>query len=182
MVEGGDLFYDAIQGMAQFESFMKSIARLPGSFREMKADEELVLRFFAVISYREKYAGNIEEWLDSFMEAVLFKTVEFDIVNRRQDFEKVFNLINEKISDKGFTRFNSEGESVGRLAPAYFEATVFAFWNNEERIRALNPSDVETRLKSVFSDKDFIDSTGPGANTITKLKTRIKIASDILGA
>lgn len=180
MVEGGDVFYDAIQSMARYEAFRNSIARLPDSFQERKADEELVLRFFAVTSYRDKYAGNIEEWLDSFMEAVLFKKIEFNLAEQKQAFETVFNLVNEKLSDRGFTRFNSDGEPVGRLAPAYFEATICAFFEHVERIQRMDASDIEARLKEAYSDEAFRDATGPGANTITKLRTRIARVSEIL--
>src|SRR5690606_19093575 len=72
MVEGGKYFYDAIQEMASYQSFAKAIDRLPDNFKERRADEELVIRFFAVTTYKESYKGNIEEWLDSFMEDVLF--------------------------------------------------------------------------------------------------------------
>lgn len=48
MVEGGGIFYDAIQEMATYQNFSKSISRLPDAFKEKRDDEELVLRFFAV--------------------------------------------------------------------------------------------------------------------------------------
>ena len=180
MVEGGDIFYDAIQTMAKYEAFVNSIKRLPDSFKERKADEELDLRFFAVTRYRKKYAGNIEEWLDSFMEAVLFKKIEFNLVEQRRVFESVFDLVNEKLSDRGFTRFNEEGGPVGRLAPAYFEATICAFFQHADHIRNMEPIDVEMKLKKAYSDEAFRDATGPGANTITKLETRIARVSEIL--
>ncbi|NTU50573.1 MAG: DUF262 domain-containing protein [Desulfobulbaceae bacterium] len=182
MVDGGDVFYDAIQTMARYEAFANATARLPDSFKERKADEELVLRFFAVTIYRDQYAGNIEEWLDSFMEAVLFKKIVFDLAEQKRAFESVFDLINEKLSDHGFTRFNDDGEPVGRLAPAYYEATVCAFFQHHTHIQNMNPCDVEAKLKKAYSDAAFRDATGPGANTITKLQTRIRRVSEILSA
>jgi len=99
MVDGGKVFYDAIQEMAGHPSFVAATARLPDSFREKRADEELVLRFFAVTLFRYMYKGYIEEWLDSFMEHVLFGKVGFDLPNEHRRFAAVFDLISSSLSD-----------------------------------------------------------------------------------
>lgn len=177
MVEGGKIFYDAIQEMASYQSFAKAIDRLPDNFKERRADEELVIRFFAVTTYRENYKGNIEEWLDSFMEDVLFKKIDFNIKKQRSNFEKVFDLIYEKSEDKAFTRFNEDGQPIGRLAPAYYEAAVSAFNTKYNAIKKLKPNEVVKKLRTVYSSDVFKDSTGPGANTIAKLNSRIEAVS-----
>ncbi len=177
MVDGGDVFYDAIQEMAKYPAFIDSISRLPESFKEKRADEELVVRFFAVTTYRERFKGNIEEWLDGFMEDVLFHRHSFDLQGNREHFESVFNLISEKVGDKAFTRFNEEGEATGRLAPAYYEAAVCAFSENEAVIKAMDEARVIEKLQQAFSSNDFLQSTGPGANTIPKLHARIDAVS-----
>ena len=74
--------------MAQFPEFKLAILRLPESSVEKRGDEELVLRFFAVTSYREGFKGNIEEWLDSLMEKILFKEIDFDPESKN----RIFNL------------------------------------------------------------------------------------------
>lgn len=177
MVDGGDVFYDAIQEMAKYPAFINSISRLPESFKEKRADEELVVRFFAVITYRDRFKGNIEEWLDGFMEDVLFGRHPFDLQKDREHFENVFDLISKKAGDKAFTRFNEEGGPTGRLAPAYYEAAVFAFSENEAAIKAMDEARVIEKLQQAFSSDDFLRSTGPGANTIPKLHTRINTVS-----
>lgn len=182
MVEGGDVFYDAIQEMAKFEPFVNSISKLPDTFKEKRADEELVLRFFAVTQYRDKFKGNIEEWLDSLMEGILFKKVQFDLLERKKHFEDVFSVISAKLSDVAFTRFNSEGEPVGRLAPAYYEAVVSAFSEYIEELRILSPETLRARLQQAFDSDGFMAATGPGANTIEKLRMRISIVADKLRA
>lgn len=180
MVDGGDRFYDAIQEMAQHQTFVEATSRLPDSFKEKRADEELVLRFFAVTTYRNKYKGNIEEWLNEFMEDVLFKRVPFDLQEQRQQFETVFSLIYEKVGNEAFTRYNEDGMPTGRLAPAYFEASVCAFSNNQAAIIKMAPETVKLALKSAFTDKEFLASTGPGANTVEKLEKRIAVVSRYL--
>ncbi len=180
MVEGGDEFYDAIQEMAKFQSFANSISRLPDASKEKRADEELVLRFFAVTKYRDKFKGNIEEWLDSLMEDLLFRKIDFRLDEWRSHFEDVFTVVSEKLGDSAFTRFNSEGKPTGRLAPAYFEAVVGTFSAYIAELRSIDPSEIKNRLITAFSSEDFRASTGPGANTIEKLERRISVVTEYL--
>lgn len=180
MVDGGNIFYDAIQEMAQYPGFVKATERLPDTFKEKRANEELVLRFFAVTSYREQYKGNIETWLDSFMEDILFQRTPFDLTVEQERFKTVFDLISQKLGSGAFTRFNDDGQSIGRLAPAYFEASVCAFDSNKDFLAELKPEEIKDRLQAAFQDSRFINSTGPGANTIPKLNDRINIVTGYL--
>lgn len=173
MVENGKDFYEAIQEMASGDAFSKTISRLPDSYKEQRADEELVLRYFAVTTFRDGYKGNIEEWLDKFMERVLFGSLAFDIAASKDRFNKVFSLINEKLGDQAFTRFNDNGDPTGRLAPAYFEAVVATFDEAYDDLVPAPAAKILEDLKTAFSSADFKDATGPGANTIPKLQARL---------
>lgn len=179
MVEGGDRFYGLIQALASDEKFKEATIRLPDSGREKKADEELVLRFFALYFAQESYKGNIEEWLDAYMESVLFSDKIFD-KNAEKIFRDCFGVITEKFGDQAFTRFNDRGESVGRLAPAYYEAVCGAVSRNLDRVKTLSSDDALNRLRAAFADDEFKESTGPGANTIPKLDARIRIVAQHL--
>lgn len=178
MVDGGDIFYDAIQELAKFPDFITATSRIPDTFKDKRADEELVIRYFAVTTYRDRYKGNIEEWLNAFMEDVLFKKFEFNLEEKKVEFRNVFSTIAEKAGDQAFTRFNEDGNPTGRLAPAYYEASVFAFNQNLEAIKTMEPAQVIAILRQAFAAEDFLASTGPGANTIAKLNTRIQSVSD----
>ena len=180
MVEGGDKFYETIQGLARDPSFLATISRLPDATKEQRGDEELVLRYFAVTDYREGFKGNIEEWLDGLMEQYLFGLKKFDTASNCAHFRAVFQLIAQKFSDQAFTRFNEFGESTGRLAPAYFEAVVAAVASNLDLLRLVAPDTLKSRLQLAFQSSDFKEATGPGANTITKLNRRIQVVSDYL--
>jgi hypothetical protein len=177
MIEGGSTFYEFIQDLAKSASFSNAISRPPDTYIERRGDEELVLRFFAATAYKDGYKGNIEEWLDSFMENILFGTVPFSLENERTRFEHVFDVINGKLGDQAFTRFNDRGEPTGRLAPAYFEAICAAVNDNIEAVTSMQDHDLLERIKSIFSDADFKAATGPGANTIEKLNARIEVAT-----
>lgn len=177
MIDGGGVFYDAIQEMAKYPAFVEATSRLPETVKARRADEELVLRFFAVTLFRDQYHGNIEEWLDSIMESILFERVEFDLVRQKENFEKTFELVYEKLGNAAFTRFTDDGEPTGRLAPAYYEATAHAFSSCSDSIAVLNAGEVREKLIAAYSDQRFLESTGPGANTISKLEQRIQVVA-----
>lgn len=51
------------------------------------------------------------------MESILFRKVEFDLTSQKASFEKVFDLIAEKLGDSAFTRFTEDGVSTGHVVP-----------------------------------------------------------------
>lgn len=180
MIEGGTEFYELLQRLSQVEAFKKATSRLPDADVEKRANEELVLRFFALINARDKFRGNIEEWLDGYMESVLFGQAMFDYGEMERLFNEVFSEISAKLESQAFTRFNVHGEPTGRLAPAYYEAVCAAFVSKYHEISEV-PSDVILeRLKSAFDSPDFKGATGPGANTIPKLHKRIEVVTGYL--
>lgn len=180
MVDGGSVFYDALQSMAAYPAFVRATSRLPATMIEQRANEELVLRFFALIAARDKFKGNIEEWLNGFMEDILFKNIEFDISEQRSRFERVFDLISGKFEDQAFTRFNSHGEATGRLAPAYFEAVCAVFDAQHAAFLDMDKDELVCRLRNAFENEDFKSATGPGANTVPKLQQRIEVVGRFL--
>ncbi len=179
MIAGGENFYKNIQELAKYPSFVKSIERLPEMSIAQKGDEELVLRFFAVKNYIEGYRGNVQEWLDAYMENVLFATTRFDAEGEGAVFKEVFGFIAENFGKDAFAR-TKDGEGTGRLAPAYFEAAIGGVLRSLPEARRHNSEDLQARLYNVYSSSDFREVTGPGANTIWKLNRRIELVAEAL--
>ncbi|MCO5163523.1 MAG: DUF262 domain-containing protein [Mesorhizobium sp.] len=175
MIDGGEVFYSALQNLASYPAFSGAIARLPKPSKDMRADEELVLRFFAVKNFRGGFKGNIEEWLDNYMEDILLRNREFDVETEGTVFRSVFDFIFATFGDGAFSRYNTHDEPTGRLAPAYFEAVVGAVTDNLADVSSVDPVLLRQRLIAAFSSEEFISSTGPGANTIPKFNSRIAV-------
>ncbi|MEA3535629.1 DUF262 domain-containing protein [Rhizobium sp. CC-YZS058] len=180
MIKGGENFYSALQKWANVPEFEGAIARLPEAGRDMRADEELVLRFFAVKDFREGFKGNIEEWLNNYMEDILLRHKPFDVFEEDGVFRQVFGLIFSTFGDGAFSRYNSHGEPTGRLAPAYFEAVVGAITDSYAEVSQVDPHLLRSRLKAAFSSDEFISSTGPGANSNQKFNRRIAVVKQHL--
>ena len=180
MITGGNIFYTALQNWAKIADFERAISRLPEVNKDMRADEELVLRFFAVKNYRQGFKGNIEEWLNSYMEEILLRHKPFDVEREDIVFRQVFHLVYATFGDSAFSRFNVHGEPTGRLAPAYFEAVVGAITESFEEVSQVAPDQLRPRLKAAFASDAFINSTGPGANSIQKFRARIDVVKQHL--
>ena len=119
--ESGVKFYDFLVKCSKSDGYAKTVELLSSAAVEARAHEELVLRFFAAKNYRERFKGNISDWLDDYMDAVLFSKVPFDFDNEFGEFERLFDCLNEKFGAGAFVKYRN-GSPVGGVAPAYFEA------------------------------------------------------------
>ncbi|NYF33794.1 DUF262 domain-containing protein [Sphingopyxis sp. JAI108] len=177
MIAGGGDFYAKLQALASSEDFKMATSRVPDPDIEQRADEELVLRYFAVRHYRDAFRGNVREWLDSFMEDILFKRT--DAMEDAADFEQFFKFIAEKLGDTAFSR-SREGQAFGRLAPAYFEAVVGALAGSTASLEKMPSEDLKQRLSDTFETAEFKAASGPGANSKGKMETRIDLVKQAL--
>ena len=107
------------------------------------------------------------------MEEILLNQKPFDIEKEDVIFRRIFGLIYSTFGDSAFSRYNVRGEPTGRLAPAYFEAVVGAVTESFAEVSQIAPELLRERLKAAFASEAFINSTGPGANSIPKFKSRI---------
>ncbi len=177
MIEGGEEFYSVIQEMASYDNFVAAIGRLPEQQKEQKGDEELVLRFFAVNFFRHGYHGNVREWLDDYMQGILFRNIEFNFDEMRDLFLGAFDFLADNFGADAFARYRDR-VAQGRLAPAYFEAVAGGLSNLTGLLNEVDGNQLREKLIDAIEDDDFIASTGPGANTIEKLDRRIAIVEE----
>lgn len=177
MLSGGADFYNMLQELASDPNFKAAIIRLPEPDRERRADEELVLRYFAVRFYREAFAGNVREWLDNFMEDILFNRGGAEFYP--EDFGNFFAFIARKFGDSAFSR-SRDGQAFGRLAPAYFEAVAGALSDRFGELENADPITLQTNLSNAFESEEFKAASGPGANSKGKMEERIRIVREAL--
>ena len=75
---GGEKFFDFLRQCAGTADFKACTEPMADSFREKLGDEELVLRFFALKNAMDLYKGNIQDWLDRYLDAVILGERQFD--------------------------------------------------------------------------------------------------------
>jgi len=172
MISGGAEFYTTLQRLASLETFKLATSRIPEAEIEQRANEELVLRYFAVRSYGDNFKGSVRAWLDHVMEDVLFGRTK--AMHDTKEFEEFFVFISENFGDAAFSR-SRDGEAFGRLAPAYFESVVGALAGNLDLVSGEASEDLKTRLSAIFETSAFKAVSGPGANSKGKMEDRINL-------
>lgn len=177
----GVKFYSFLQSCSSKDFFKRTIRLLPDEDCEKRQDEELVLRFFALINGRELFKGSVRDWLDEYMEKVLKGELHFDYANNEMEFDALFTVIDRCFPNGAFSRYSASREPTGKLAPAYFEAVSVGIY---EALKSYaQPLDgkindiSEIIITTVVSDP-FKAVTGPGANTQTKMRDRINLIKE----
>jgi len=173
----GKKFYDFLASCSSYQSFLTTTDLLSTAAVDARAREELVLRFFAVMNYREKFKGSISEWLDNYMEKIIIEGMIFDYNSQKSNFEKLFDILAEKFGPYAFVKYRS-GKPVGGLAPAYYEAVTAGCFKNLAKLESLTATAAIDKLARVVASDEFREVTGPGANSLPKLERRIAIVSD----
>ncbi|MFM4853923.1 DUF262 domain-containing protein [Aeromonas caviae] len=169
-------FYSFLQQCASKPFFKRSIIRLPEEDFEKRQDEELVLRFFALINGIDLFKGSVRDWLDDYMEKVLKGDMPFDYKNNEEIFDELFSFIDKCFSNGAFSRYSTSRDPVGRLAPAYFEAVavgVYEAIQSNITVALQKTKDINEVIITTVLSEPFKAVTGPGANTQTKLRERI---------
>jgi hypothetical protein len=177
----GVKFYEFLQECANLNDFKNCTETLSASDREQKADEELVLRFFATKNAQDLFHGSVRDWLDDYMEGVLLQRLQFDYVKERTDFASVFAVLSEKIGSGAFVRYRGDAP-VGGLAPAYFESVTIGTYRNLPNVVNARRDAFRSAVADTVQGEEFRRATGPGANSREKLESRIATIEHALRA
>lgn len=179
--EDGIRFYSFLQEKAQSDSFKICTATVSQADLDQKGDEELVLRFFAVKNAQEYFRGSVRDWLDSYMEKVLLKELNFEYQEEGEIFDHLFSYFASVLGSGSFVKYRGE-VPVGALAPAYFEAITMGVLNVFEQIQSIDTDAVRRAIIETVQTEEFRSYTGPGANSQGKLIGRIASIQSALEA
>ena len=170
----GERLYVFLQELSQHPSFKITTDTISQTSLEQRGDEELVLRFLTAKNSQLSYKGNIQEWLDTYMENILFEKVSFNFEKEKHEFTQTFDFINEFMGSEAFVKYRGD-TPVGGLAPAYYEAVTMAVFRSFDEIYQKPKSTLRAAVIATLQSTDFRSYTGPGANSKEKLANRIKI-------
>jgi hypothetical protein len=177
--DAGVRFYSFLKDSAAYASFVACTATIAETDREQKADEELVLRFFALKNSEDLFSGSVRDWLDDYMDTVMLEKVSFDYNHEKAEFVRVFDFLGRALGVGAFVRYRDD-HPIGGLAPAYFEAVSVGTWRGLTEKPDITPSEAAKRIIAAVQSTSFRDCTGPGANSKQKLSGRVAIVADAL--
>lgn len=183
-----DRFNKLIIELSINDDFLNTTKFLAKASKDKLFDKELVLRFFAIKNYRDKYIHDVGTFLTGYMEAVADPkiNIEFDYINEKVQFEKTFKILNSILGEYAFSDTTRKGTPKKRVSPYYYEAFAIGI---QKYLNNINPLDTETvrkigtELSSIKNDENFRSIImGGGKNTSRNLEARIRFVEDRLGA
>lgn len=186
LLGGGDQFMRFIIELSHSPDFLVCTQNITEESRQLRFDQELVLRFFAFKNQRAKYRHDVADFLTEFMEAVLDPAVHlpFDYEAERQVFVRTFEVLAATLEDKAFGWVNRAGNIVRGFAVYHFEAFTLGIQSilggfdlrDAEQVAALR-----TVLEGIKRDPEFMAiTTGGGRNSRGALDSRVGFVEEKL--
>lgn len=182
-------FNDMIKELAQNENFRMLLnidtknAEIDNKVKKMQ-DVEYVLRFF---SYMNNEGENMKKSFKQFMSEQMSKFNTFDeeiLSNMRKHFEKVLEMILNKLGKDAFAKYKIENEQLklqSHFNAAVYDAISIAV---SERIKENSnfeiTDDMKERIENLFYNEDFINCINGSTNDKSKILNRIKIVKGVL--
>ncbi|BFM40524.1 DUF262 domain-containing protein [Synechocystis sp. LKSZ1] len=180
-------FNDFIINLSKEAAFRECIMSL-NQERVLEAyDQELVLRFFALKNYRDKFEHDVADFLTEYMEAVsepdLEKRLSFNYEQEKDIFCKTFLIFQKTLGEYAFAAANRARETLTRgFAVYHFEAFTIGL---QPYLEQLDPSNdvmienLENTFRSIKCDEQFVRmTTGGGKNSRGLLRDRIDFVKD----
>ncbi|MET4659406.1 hypothetical protein ABID80_003122 [Streptomyces sp. PvP037] len=171
------------------ENFKECIDSVNENAILRKFDQELVLRFFALRNWGEKYKHEVADFLTEYMEAVSDDTdpTSFDYDREREAFRKTFLIIKRisEILDYGSKIFGSydprKGQVRGQFSVFHFEGIAIGL---QRVIDEVDPDNVDQMnalaevVRTGKADPTFLRATGGGKNDRVPYRARVNYFSD----
>jgi hypothetical protein len=177
--DDGNQFYDYLMERAKFPGFSTCVATLSEAAKERRADEELVLRFFALKNAADMFKGSVVDWLNDYMDSVLVGGRAFEYGRETQEFDRLFTFLSSVMGESAFVRFRGT-TPIGGLAPAHFEAVSLGTWRVLDHVQAVTPERVRNAIIQAVQSDVFKDTVGPGSNALYKFRERPNVIEDAL--
>jgi len=181
-------FNDFIINLAGNSDFKNCISNLSEERIEQKGDQELILRFFAFKNDRERYIGDISDFMTDYMEKVSDPTQKespFDYAAEELLFEKTFKILNYTLEDAAFSGTNAQGNLVATFLFYHYEAFTLGLQPHLDKIDPYNKKVIEKLKKELLSIKKDAEfrrmTTGGGKNTARRLQERIAFVEEKVG-
>jgi hypothetical protein len=170
----GEKFLQFLEQCSRHRAFEDLTETLSEQSKRRLGRQELVLRFFALKNSIDTYKGNVSDWLDDYSEAVAKGKAKFDYANEEPLFERVFNVLADKLGSEAFLK-HKNNRALGGLAPAYFDAVTMGVLPLLDRLAANTAEAAKATLNKAVGHEndDFRENVGPGANAVPRLRNRI---------
>ena len=162
-----------IEECSQNKDFQNAIRRVGEDKLNMRYDQELVVRFFAIKNDIDNYRYPVNDYLTRFLEKVTEQSINFDYNKERFIFNATFSFINRKFGSDAFSGRKISGEARNEFIHYYFDAITIPISILIEALinRGDNTDVIELIEKLKYSETLMKHKTG----SVDNVKARIKI-------
>ena len=156
--------------LSQINDF-KELTSLSFQKKQELYDQELILRFVALLNNTDNINDNLERYLDAFMEKAV-TSGEFEKVHFKTIFTEVIGMV-----------YSLDNESIFRNArnlfvPALFEGITIGIAQNIEKYRG-NDALLRSKISIIKDDPDFKRFSGSASNSKSRIRNRLNRANEI---
>jgi len=174
-------FYTWASRLAREESFRSCIA-LSERLIDEKYDVELVTRFLVFRSIDAKNLRNIGD-MGEFLtdESVkMASSPDFDREEEEQAFKTTFSVLSAALQDDSFRRYDAKRDRfAGAFLISAFEAVAIGIGHNYRNYRKGKHSDLADKVKSLWSNQQFLGRIGSGVRGSQRVPHTIPLGRDV---
>lgn len=158
-------FNDFIKTLAQNEDFVK-VTKKSKNEENAGTMEELVLRFFAYLNYRDKFVHNVKDFLNEYMSKAI--SIGFDFLLSERLFQEVFRQL--ATLDNGVVKT----KTGKKTSTVFWEAITVGAAEIIKEGKVLNLNDFYEWIK----DPEFNALVTGATNTRQRIEGRIQYAKN----
>lgn len=153
------------------EEDFKRLTTLSNQKKHELYDQELILRFVALLNNHENINDNLENYLNHFMEGAV-KSGTFNSNFYSTLFKEVIKMISEVGDERTFRNQRN------LFVPALYEGITIGVAQNIEKYRG-NPVLLIQKIEEIKNDVDYRRFSGTASNSKSRVKNRLKRANEI---
>lgn len=184
-------FIGFISRLAENEHFITTIEPISEEKTLSWYNIELVLRYFAMKNWRDRFKHDIREFLDEYAEYVAKGDASgntvFDYESEEQNFKDTFSMLSEAMGEKVFGFKTRKTNQISGFSVMQFEAITLGIQDSLNTLKSMT-GDARIEVLSSFLgqvkfDETYISLTaGGGRNSAGPFNRRIDYISDSLRA
>jgi Protein of unknown function DUF262 len=172
-------FNDLLRELVKDEKFRACIGTVAP--RRRMADEEFILRFFALRARLKNYRPPLKKFLNDYMFANQ-EPSKATLSSHRRLFSMTINRIHTIFGPNAFKPTDRNGRATER-APnrALFDAQMLAFsWVGRNTDISKRTKDINRKFGALYRDEGFMDSISLATGDRSRLLARVQSAIDTL--
>lgn len=180
--------YRWISDLARYRNFQLCIP-LTNRLKSQQYDLELVTRFLIFRTLRQQELTRIQdlnEFLtDKITDLVQSKNFKGIAQTEGKAFKATFDLLSYSLGENSFRKFDQERDShMGPFLISAFEPIAMGLGYNFKRYideNSSNTAKIEGIIKGLWNNANFLNNSGSGVSSSTRIRSNIPLGRKIFG-